>query len=316
MIIRPCDLETTGKDTSTAEVVEVACCDIDMRFLPLSVVSPGRSTLVKPAQPIPASASAVHHITNADVKNAPAWVDAWPILLDSDGSLGDVIFAAHVASYEQHWIGRVLKAARWICTWKCALRQWPGLDSYSLQALRYELRLQVDPERASPPHRALPDSYVCGLLLIELLGHQTVETLLSWSAEPAVFHTFDFGQFKGKPWSAADDGYLDWIANKEHTLGEDWRWNARREINRRAAGKEAVAAAARREFVSRATSALARAATVRDLENWYHGQSSAMAEIGIVVTTDEYDEIIRACAARKAELLAGGGPDFGEAPVS
>ncbi|MEH2667891.1 hypothetical protein DXU07_00020 [Bradyrhizobium elkanii] len=52
-----------------------------------------------------------------------------------------------------------------------------------------------------------------------------------------MFTKFDFGQFDGKPLSAADDGYMDWLANKEHKMGEDWRWNARREIERRAGAK-------------------------------------------------------------------------------
>ena len=42
------------------------------------------------------------------------------------------------------------------------------LDGYKLQELRYSLKLQVIPELAMPPHRALPDAYLCGELLIRL----------------------------------------------------------------------------------------------------------------------------------------------------
>lgn len=314
-IARVCDLETTGKDPANAEVVEVACCDVAEREGGLCVPrSSAAHSLVRPAMKIPPSASAVHHVTDDDVADAPTWADAWHILVD-DGLRDEMVFAAHVASFERNWLDPLIKA-RWICTWKCALRQWPGLESYSLQSLRYELRLQVEWGRADPPHRALPDAYVCGLLLIELLRHQAVETLIAWSDEPPVFTTFDFGQFKGKPLTAAGTGYLDWLANKEHTLGDDWRWNATREIQRRKDERESVAAAVRSEFVDRAKIALAAAATVRDLENWYVRQADTMAEHGIIAMTDEYEQIIRACANRKAELLSSGEPDFGKATRS
>ncbi|WP_454629699.1 exonuclease domain-containing protein [Bradyrhizobium cenepequi] len=307
MIIRACDLETTSLEP-TAEVLEIGYHDI--RDGQLS--SAGRRTFVKPAAPIPPSSSAVHHITDADVADAPAWNSAWRMLVEKEDDGEDLIFAAHSAQFERIFLDPLI-LAKWICSWKCAFRQWPDMESHSLQALRYALKLKpADPALAMPPHRAQPDAYVCGLLVLELLKHQTVETLIAWSAEPPMFTKFDFGQFKGKPLSVADAGYLDWLGNKDHNLGEDWRWNARREVERRARAEQEKAAAERRNYLDLSLAAIPAAATVRDLENWWHGQSDHWAKHGILVDSGEYKTLRNACADRKQLLLRTGEPQFEE----
>jgi exodeoxyribonuclease X len=308
MIIRPTDLETTGLEP-TDEVVEIGAYDIRDATL----YTTGYWSLVKPARPIPASASAVHHITDADVIDAPPWNDAWRTLIEMENDGEELVFAAHMAAYERTYLDPLIKA-KWICTWKCALRLWPDMESHSLQALRYALALPADPVFASPPHRARPDAYVCGLLVLELLKHQSVETLIEWSAEPPVFTKFDFGQFKGKPLSAADNGYLDWLANKEHSMGDDWRWNAKREIERRASARQAAITEEKQLYVAGAVTALSLAATVRDLELWYAGESPNLARLGIYPTDPEYVALIAACAKRKAEIIAAGAPIFRAEP--
>lgn len=62
------DLETTGADPQTAEIVQVAVVQIDMGQQTSSWKS-----LVKPTAPIPAEATAVHGISNNDVADAPSW---------------------------------------------------------------------------------------------------------------------------------------------------------------------------------------------------------------------------------------------------
>jgi exodeoxyribonuclease X len=302
MIIRPCDTETTGKEP-TDEVIEIGWHEIRDGHL----YTTGRRTFVKPARPIPASASAVHHITDADVADAPPWNEAWRIMVDLKDDGAELKFAAHVASFERQYLDPVIKAD-WICTWKCALRKWPHLESHALQALRYALDLPADPMLAMPPHRALPDAYVCGLLVLELLKTETVETLVAWSEEPPVFTKFDFGKFKGQPLSAADDSWIDWYLNKATETNPDWRWNLAAEVvSRKNARTEA--------YLDRLLPGIAAAATVLDLENWYHGQAAHLPDHGIFLDTPKYKAIIAACAARKAELVkAGGAPDFGAAP--
>ncbi len=64
------DLETTGTSPERDRIVEYASVTV----LPTGQVTRFR-TLVNPGQPIPADASAVHGITDADVANAPAFAE-------------------------------------------------------------------------------------------------------------------------------------------------------------------------------------------------------------------------------------------------
>ncbi|QDU19741.1 3'-5' exonuclease [Urbifossiella limnaea] len=69
------DLESTGTDPATDRVVEVAV---------LTVAPDGTdelfATRVNPGRPIPAAASAVHGIGDADVRDAPAFAALAPVL--------------------------------------------------------------------------------------------------------------------------------------------------------------------------------------------------------------------------------------------
>lgn len=301
MIIRACDLEATGKDP-TDEIVEIGCYDIDDVLSIAPTISNGRRTFVRPARPVPSGSSGIHHITDADVAHAPTWADAWGMLVETEiGEDGaEMKFAAHFASYERQFLDPLIKAD-WIDTWKCSLRQWPDIEDHKLQTLRYALRLPVDQDLAMPPHRALPDAYACGVLVIELLKYQSIETLIQWSNEPAILTKFDFGRFNGQPLSAADDGFLNWMLDKD--FSEDWKWNVRREIDRRTAAK-------RDSRIKKWVDGVRSAATVRDLENWWHGEAEAFAAERIIPGTEEYTLLIGEASARKAALLAAAGPVF------
>lgn len=298
IIIRPTDAETTGLEP-TDEVIELGAYDIRDGHL----YTTGYHTLVKPAAPIPAKASAIHHITDADVADAPPWNIAWRKLVEIEPEFdgAELVFAAHMASYERQYLDKLMKV-RWICTWKCAHRQWPDLDGHKLQELRYHLNLPIsDPALAMPPHRALPDAYLCGVLVLELLKHQSIETLIAWSDEPAVFTKFDFGEHDGKLLSDVPTSYFEWMLRKD--FSEDWRWNTLREIDRR---KKAY----RQAYVERSLVAIAGAACIRDLGNWYLNQADEMAKHGITVDDAEYAAIVGACATRKKQLQEAGEPQF------
>ena len=63
------DTETTGLE-SNDEIIEIAI-----------VNSSGEAifeSFVRPQKPIPASATAINHITNDMVANSPGWADIWP----------------------------------------------------------------------------------------------------------------------------------------------------------------------------------------------------------------------------------------------
>lgn len=122
--------------------------------------------------------------------------------------------------------------AKWICTFKCALRLWPDAPSHSNQALRYWLDpVGLDRAIASRSHRALPDAYVTAFLLREMLREATVEQLVAWTREPALLTKIAFGKHRGKRWAEVDAGFLRWILTKD--FDEDVLLTARAELARR-----------------------------------------------------------------------------------
>src|SRR5205814_4733225 len=87
------DLETTGRDADTCHVVEIAAVRV-RRGKPVDEFT----SLVKPTIPIPADATRTHHISDADVANAPAFADVWPRCREVCGN--DLVVAHNGYQYD------------------------------------------------------------------------------------------------------------------------------------------------------------------------------------------------------------------------
>jgi len=227
--VRVIDLETAG--SSTHEVCEIGWQDVvrgeDGRW---RVNDERGAVFVHPGRPISSATMAIHHITDADVAGARFWKDAAPpVLRPADGVLA---LAAHRASFEQRFCTPSLAGgARWICTWKCALRLWPDLPGFSNQMLRYERRPEgLDRETGLPAHRAMPDAYVTAHHLRDMLNACSLDQLLAWSAEPGLLPRVPAGPDRGKPWARLDQAALVALA-KDRDL--DTRFSAESELRRR-----------------------------------------------------------------------------------
>ena len=80
------DIETTGKDVATAEIVDLAAVRVRD-----GVIVDRWSSLVKPRVPIHAAAAAITGITEADVADSPYFEEVWPAFRDFCGK--DVLIA-------------------------------------------------------------------------------------------------------------------------------------------------------------------------------------------------------------------------------
>lgn len=227
------DFETTGVDTATAKPVEMAV----LNALNNSTVF---NTLINPECPIPAETSAVHHITDEDVVDAPTWavvkndfaeyckpgIDTNPML---------PILVAHNAEYEKGILGDFVPVL-WICTYKCALRIWPDAPNHKNETLRYHLKLGSSRGRIGhqQTHSAMHDCGVTRLLLLELLKHATLDQLIEWTDQPAQLPYIPLGKFYGKKWNdpVVDNGYLNWLIGTKD-MREDVKHCARTELERR-----------------------------------------------------------------------------------
>lgn len=232
--IRVIDFETTGTDASS-EVIELGWCDYDVET---KQVSDPESKLFYVGS-IPPENRAIHHIGLADIPQTASPFDVFSDLFMPSDSMGITYFAAHNSAFECQFLGD-MEHRRMICTYKAALRIWPDAPSHSNGALRYWLedagRISLDPVKAYPTHRAGPDAYITAHILKALFdADATGKEMVAWTREPAMLPRCPIGTpWRGMKWSEVDGGFLKWMANNA-TMDADNKWNAQRELDRRAA---------------------------------------------------------------------------------
>ena len=232
-VLRVIDLETTGDSFANGGVVEVGWQDLapdnDGRWMLRD--GPG-SRLVQPGCPISAVTSAVHHIVDEDVAGAPQWAELAPTVLQGENL---VALAAHRAAFEKRWcLPRLTNRARWICTYKCALRLWPDAPSHSNQGLRYWRRpAGLDRATGLPAHRAGPDAYVTAHHLRDMLAIASVSDLLAWSEQPALLVRVPGGALRGRRWGELTEIQLEQVLSGEFGWNQDMIYTARMERTRR-----------------------------------------------------------------------------------
>lgn len=229
-VIRVIDFETTGMEPP-AEVIEVGYCDLTLEGDSWTVGEP-QSALCAAAS-CPPEVRAIHHIAVADTVGCAAF-DGPALVELSDGCAA---LAAHNMEFENRWLNAdgIMPL---ICTLKSALRVWPEAPSHSNGSLRYWLEdqglIELDREKAQPPHRAGPDAYVTAHILKALLTRCTGREMVAWTKEPRLLPTCPIGKFRGKAWADVEGGFLNWMLNQE-SMEADLKWNAQRELDRRAA---------------------------------------------------------------------------------
>ena len=237
------DLETTGLEPANADIVEWAAIVIRPPWFDGGSFEEV-SALVKPPVPIPAETSAVHHIIDADVKDAPAWSEQSSqviALLDQKGRIA----VAHNAEYEKAVLAKhgIPLVPAWLCTYKAACRIWPGAPGLSNEVLRYWLGLGTGRTGHQQPHSALHDARVTAQILSELLRvGASIEDMLKWTTEPALLPTCPLGDWRGKKWGEVDEGFLMWIVRKIQDR-PDVVFCARTELDRRERERRAAASA-------------------------------------------------------------------------
>lgn len=153
MLIRVIDLETTGTEFP-AEIIEFGRVDVSEVEGAWRIQRP-LSRLYRPLNGIPPDNMAIHHITEDDFSaDTPICTAERLALAVTAGGHPDVL-VAHNCGFERAFISdEVTGNLPWICTYKVALRLWPGAPRHSNQVLRYWRGLKLDNALAMPPHRA------------------------------------------------------------------------------------------------------------------------------------------------------------------
>lgn len=173
------DVETTGSSAARGHRITEVCA--------VTLDGAGRHvgefrTLINPHRPIPPSITRLTNITQAMVRDAPAFDEVAPELMDI---LSGRVFVAHNAGFdwrfvchELEWaLGRRPRDARTLCTVRMARRLVPEIRSKSLDALSYFF--DIDNEAR---HRAWGDARATAQLFRRLMERVAERELADWKA--------------------------------------------------------------------------------------------------------------------------------------
>ncbi len=150
------DLETTGLIAGSDRVVEIGAVRFDVEGRELDRFE----QLINPGRPMPASAQAIHAISDADLADAPTAEDALPEFLAFLGNPATTMLLAHNAWFDAGFVGCELDRLGLsspgyavVDTLALARRKLPDLRNHRLATLARVLGLNPD-----GPHRALADA--------------------------------------------------------------------------------------------------------------------------------------------------------------
>jgi len=226
------DLETTGLEGED-KICSVAIIVVDKEDTYY------RYELINEGKKIPAEASSIHHITNEMIKNKPAFIDSEIYeFLQKNNSEENTLIAHNIkfdleklASSGFLWVGNTIDTLR------VTKHLIPECELFSLQVLRYELKLYKEEEKESQKcgikdaliaHNALSDVLVVKLLFSYLLELSSEEKMRELSFKNVLLEKFTFGKYKGKyieEVSMNDRGYLEWMLANVSDLDEDLKYS-------------------------------------------------------------------------------------------
>lgn len=240
-LFRVIDTETTGLDPASASICEVAYQDM----LPDGSYLEQFQSLIDPLMPIPPEASAVHHLTDDDVRGKPMWSAIKPKCAVFSGQMNveeftanfEPVYVAHNAEFDAKF---TQLQGRWLCTYRLAKHLWPDAPGHKNDVLRYWLKLEVDTPKDTASHRAMADVMVTAALLKRALVEvrerwkdvETIDQLIRKVSGPCLLKIVPFKSANGVEFRHAEWSLLRWIIDRQ-AGGEDVVYSAEQELSRR-----------------------------------------------------------------------------------
>lgn len=207
MALRPIfyDTETTGINSQQDRIIEIAAFDPQLNRTFVSLVNPGI--------PIPAGATAIHHITNEMVASSPdfskvgkdftEFCEGEVVLIAHNNDNFDLLFLR--CEYERHQLQ--IPEWKYFDTLKWARRYRSDLPKHTLQFLREVYGLE--PNQA---HRALDDVMILYKVFTEMTDDLPLEEVYALLNAPKQIHHMPFGKYQGQPLNKVPADYIRWLA--------------------------------------------------------------------------------------------------------
>jgi DNA polymerase-3 subunit epsilon/exodeoxyribonuclease X len=221
------DVETTGLETN-GKLCSIALLN----------ESEVQYELLNEGKEIPPLASSIHHITNEMIKDKVAFRASGIYQYLSENNNKNNTLVAHNVSFDLKMLesGGLVWQGNVIDTLKVTKHLIPECEFFSLQFLRYELKIYKEEERllqmygikdALCAHNALNDVMVMKLLFNILLDISSVDEMKTLSFQPVLVKKMVFGKYLGSYIEEivnSDKNYLMWLLNLPD-LDEDLRYS-------------------------------------------------------------------------------------------
>ncbi|SFV51523.1 Exonuclease [hydrothermal vent metagenome] len=226
------DFETTGV-AKEDRICSLGCLIVDDTKMQLFY------DLVNEGKKIPPLASSINNITNEMIQSKPPLKKSKSFMQLVDACENGSLLVAHNLPFELEMLknSEVEIEHKGIDTLRVCRHLIPDLESYTLNFLRYEMKLYKKEEALAKslgidakclvPHDAQSDVIITKLLYDELLLLATKEEMIDLTTRPVLLQKFEFGKYAGRyieEIAMVDRGYLEWMLRSIEDLSEDMRY--------------------------------------------------------------------------------------------
>ncbi|MBI2743076.1 MAG: DUF3820 family protein [Chlamydiales bacterium] len=198
------DTETTGTRYDKDHIIEIAAFDPVQNRTFVQFVNPG--------VPIPPEATAIHHISDEMVKDAPSWKEVGRMFEEFCGT-GIVLIAHNNDSFDKLFLEDAYKRAEmpvpqwtYIDSLKWSRKYRSDLPRHTLQSLREVYQIS-----ANQAHRALDDVMVLCQIFSQMIDDLSMEQVLELLSKPTKLDRMPFGKHQGKILSSIPKDYVAWL---------------------------------------------------------------------------------------------------------
>jgi len=222
------DLETTGLNPND-KICSIAIIYEDKH----------KYELINEAKKISVEASSIHHITNEAIQDSPKFLESEIGQFLQKHNSDEYTIVAHNIPFitEKLLHSGITWQGDMIDTFKVTKHLIPECEFFSLQFLRYELKLYKEERELSSmygikdaliAHNALDDAFVIKLLYNYLHTLVDKDKMKELSFENVLLEKFSFGKYKGRYIEVIcnnDTSYVRWLLESATDIDEDIKYS-------------------------------------------------------------------------------------------